>query len=356
MESLVIKNPSATQRRWLEISRITRATEWWEFKLSPILATAYATAFLLRLSIISLWPQLLLTLVALAACASYVSVINDLTDLEDDFASGKVNRLAGKSRAFIVAALTCPILLGTAIAIYWRSDQLLLSLYLASWIAFTLYSLPLIRLKNRGVFGLVADASGAHLFPTLLAVTIVYRSHLESLDLIWFALVGVWSLSFGLRGILWHQLSDLHNDEKIGLQTFARRHKITWLRSLGNFVIFPIELCAFALILWRVNSRVALAFLCYYALLTFLRKRFWDVNPVVVVPKDRYHIVMQEYYELFFPLALLLSSSGRYPLDAFVILPHLLLFPRRAVQSLKDMKVFIGAFKLINRRIRDLAV
>lgn len=350
--SRVIKNPSPARRWGLEISRTARAAEWWEFKLSPILATAYATAFLLKLSIISLWPQLLLALIALTACASYVSVINDLTDLKDDLASGKENRLAGKSRAFVAAALMCASLPGAALAIYWRGDPLLWSLYLASWVAFTLYSLPPVRLKTRGVLGLLADASGAHLFPTLLAVALVYRQSAGRLDTAWFASVAAWSLSFGLRGILWHQLSDLNNDEKIGLGTFARLHKVAWLRRVGNFVILPAEVAAFCFMLWHSGSHLAVALLCYYALLTFLRQRLWGVNLVVVVPKARYHILMQEYYELFFPLAILLSSSGLYPGDALMIAPHLLLFPRRALQSVKDMKVFRDAFGLIIRRIR----
>jgi hypothetical protein len=57
-------------------------------------------------------------------------------------------------------------------------------------------------------------------------------------------------------------------------------------------------------------------------------------------------MVMQEYYEAFFPLAFLLSSAGRYRMDAFVIVPHLLLFPRRMLQSVKGIAVFKDAFKL----------
>jgi 4-hydroxybenzoate polyprenyltransferase len=330
-----------------------RAAEWWEFKLSPMLATAYATAFLLKLSIISLWPLLLLTLIAVAACAAYVSVINDLADFKDDRASGKANRLVGKSRAYVAALLACCVLPGFAVAIYWRGDPLLLSLYLASWVAFTLYSLPPVRLKSRGVLGLLADASGAHLFPTLLAVALVFRRHAGPSDAAWFASVAVWSLSYGVRGILWHQLSDLHNDEKIGLSTFARRHKVAWLHGLGNFVVFPAEAAAFCLMLWHAGGRIAVALLFYYAMLAFLRRRLWGVNLVVVAPKVRFQIVMQEYYEVFFPLAFLLSSSGRYPLDALLIVPHLLLFPRRALRSAKDAKIFVDAFRLIVMRIRS---
>ena len=76
------------------------------------------------------------------------------------------------------------------------------------------------------------------------------------------------------------------------------------------------------------------------------------MNLVVVVPKAGYHILMQEYYQLFFPLALLLSSSSRYPSDALLIAAHLFLFPRRALQALKDLKVFVYALKVIMTRMR----
>ena len=59
-------------------------------------------------------------LVARAACAAYVTVINDLTDFKEDQASGKANRLIGKSWAFAATVLACCIMLGVAVAILWR--------------------------------------------------------------------------------------------------------------------------------------------------------------------------------------------------------------------------------------------
>jgi len=310
--------------------------EWWDYKLAPVLGIAYATAYVSKLSMISLWPVILLTLAALAPCAAYVSVINDLTDLEDDLASGKTNRLVGRSRAFITALLAGCILPGIALAIYWRAEPLLLSFYLGSWAAFTLYSLPPVRLKGRGVFGLIADASGAHLFPTLFAVCLVYRWYGKPVDPSWFALVAVWSLSCGLRGILWHQLTDLDNDAQIHLRTFARQHKLSSLGRLSNFVVFPVELCTFALILWRVDSLLAFAFLIVYVLLEVARAKLWRIELVIAVPKPNYRIVMQEYYELFFPLAVVLSSTMGYPTDAIMAAVHVALFRRRATQTLRE--------------------
>jgi 4-hydroxybenzoate polyprenyltransferase len=353
LESPATENLSHSQRRWREIFKTVRAAEWWEFKLAPVLAIIYATAFLLKLSIISLWPLLLLVLVALAACAAYVSVINDVADFDDDMASAKANRLVGKSSALIAMVLALCIIPGIAVAFYLRREPLLISLYLASWTAFTLYSLSPIRLKNRGGWGVMADASGAHLFPTLLAIALVYRWSLKPFDAVWFASAGVWSLSFGIRGIIWHQLNDLRYDEKINLRTFARTHSIAWLQRLGNFIVFPTELAALVVMLWRTRCVIAVTLLGFYALLNFLRKRIWGSNFCVVVPKPKFHhIVMHEYYEVFFPLAFILASSSRYTMDAIIIIVHALVFPKRARGTIIEIALIVRGLWRIGKSKR----
>ena len=330
MESHATKKFFHVLRWWDGIFSTVRANEWWEFKLGPALATMYASAFLLRVSIISLLPLVLLVLVALAACAAYVSVVNDFTDRADDMASGKTNRLVGKSSSFIATVIAGCILSGLAVAVYWRHDRLLLLLYSGSWVAFTLYSFPPIRLKERSSLGVLADACGAHLFPTLLAVAAVYRWTRQPFDLIWLVSVGVWSFTFGLRGILWHQLSDLHYDESINLRTFARAHRTEALQRLGNFIIFPVEVTAFGVMLLHTRSVAAITLLGFYALINFLRGRLYGSDFCIVEPKPEFHhIVMHEYYEVFFPLAFILASASHHPVDLFVLVVHGLVFPKR---------------------------
>jgi 4-hydroxybenzoate polyprenyltransferase len=313
-----------------EIFRTVRGGEWWEFKLGPVLATIYASAFLLRVSILSLLPLVFIVLVSLAACAAYVSVVNDFTDRADDMASGKTNRLVGRSLSYIATLLALCILPGFAVALYWFHDRLLLLLYSASWVAFTLYSLPPIRLKERGSLGVLADACGAHLFPTLLAVAAVYRWTQQPFDLIWLVAIGAWSFSFGLRGILWHQLSDISYDESINLRTFVRAHRTASLQRLGNFIIFPVELATFAVMLLHTRCVVAVTLLGFYAVLNFLRARLFEAKFCIVEPKPKFHhIVMHEYYEVFFPLAYILASANQHPADLFVLLVHGLFFPKR---------------------------
>src|SRR4029077_12941145 len=96
--------------------------------------------------------------------------------------------------------------------------------YVGVWAAFSLYSIPPFRLKGRAALGLIADASGAHLFPVLVAALLALRARGDGLDPTWVAACGAWAFAFGLRGILWHQLFDIDNDRKAGVHTFAVRH------------------------------------------------------------------------------------------------------------------------------------
>src|SRR5690348_9315979 len=71
-----------------------RVTEWWEHKLAPMLGTGYMTAFDLRSSLLDIWPTFVAALAGVAVAAAYVSLLNDVTDVEDDAAAGKYNRIA----------------------------------------------------------------------------------------------------------------------------------------------------------------------------------------------------------------------------------------------------------------------
>ncbi|MEO7170216.1 MAG: hypothetical protein ABIY39_07575, partial [Sphingomonas sp.] len=63
----------------MRIGQIIRATEWWEYKLLPILGVFYATLAYRHASIAAAWPVVIELLIGIAAGAVYVSVINDLT-------------------------------------------------------------------------------------------------------------------------------------------------------------------------------------------------------------------------------------------------------------------------------------
>jgi 4-hydroxybenzoate polyprenyltransferase len=340
-------NPfGANQMGETRLSKALRAGEWWEFKLAPVFGTLYATAFLLQIPLLSLWSLLLLTFAALVPGAAYVSIINDFTDLAEDAAAGKANRLRGRPRGLVFGLLACCIAPGLVIGYYWRAEPLLLGIYGAAWMVFSLYSLPPFRWKHRGALGVLCDACGANLLPHLLVATMVFRWSDTPVSWLWLFAVGLWSLCYGLRGILWHQLMDLESDARSGARTLAQRVAPSQLRVLGKWILFPLEVASLCIFLWRAGNALAFGFLALHFLLEYGRVRLWKMNIVIVAPRSHYHIALQEYYEALCPLAFLITSALMHPLDALLIVAHGLLFPRRAMQAAKDAFKLLGAVSM----------
>ena len=330
------------------VAAAVRGGEWWDYKLVPLLAAFYATALYAGTAVSALWPAVLVFLLSLLPGAAYVSVSNDLFDIRTDAAAGKHNRMAARSPAVRAAAVAACVAAGLPFFYHWRSDPVPLACYAAAWIAFTLYSVPPARLKVRGVFGLLADAAGAHLFPTLLAAAAAFAAIGEDApDALWLAAIGCWSFALGCRGILWHQLLDRERDARSGVRTFAVRRTAAATARVAA-ALFAIELAALFALLAMIGSLLPLLAGLFYLLLVLRRARLWGLATVIAAPRAEYRIWMDEYYGVLLPVSLLAASALGRPADLLVLAVHLLLFPRRPIETARDGWVLI-LWPLINR-------
>ena len=307
--------------------RLARANEWWGYKFSPLLATAYATAWVTGASLWVLLPKLLLLLLALTVGATYVSLINDWSDRADDAASGKANPQAGHSGTWLALALGACVLPGLGLGWYfWQLSPLGGGLYLGAWVVYSLYSLPPFRLKKRGLAGVLADAAGAHFFPQLLTAVLVGTWAGQPLPGGWLAAVGTWALACGVRNILAHQLGDAAHDAQGGVPTFVQRHGAGFAKKLSERVVFPAEVLAFGMLLGLSQAVLPWLLLGLYAGLEWFRQRVWSVRLTASEQQPYQALLLNEYYEVFYPLAFLVLQSQRYPADAGLLAGHALLF------------------------------
>ena len=83
-------------RLFARLTSLSRAGEWWEYKLVPGLAVLYATAFRTGAGAIEVAQMCVLYVVALAAGAAFVSAVNDLSDRDDDRRAGKPDRIRAR--------------------------------------------------------------------------------------------------------------------------------------------------------------------------------------------------------------------------------------------------------------------
>ena len=320
---------------------LSRADDWWNFKLASLLSVFYATALRKDLPIAALAWELVLVLAAIVTLATFVSLINDATDLADDAAAGKANRLAGRSASFRAAAIALTVAAGLGILYGWRNYPVVAALYLAGWVSFTLYSLPPVRLKARGFAGVLADGCGAHAFPSLAIAAAVLTVAAQLSDSGWLWAVGCWSLGYGMRGNLWHQLSDRELDRAAGVATFGARHSRKTVVDIGRWCVFPLELAGLLAMLWQIGSVLPVIGLVIHGVLIWQRAALWRVAPVVTDPVGSYQIVLHDYYDAILPVTLLLAAAIAHPLDWAVLAVHVLLFHARPAMVGRDAALLL---------------
>ncbi|HXB07145.1 MAG TPA: UbiA family prenyltransferase [Puia sp.] len=313
----------------MNVIKTIRASEWWGYKLAPLLAIGYATVLKSGKSLMEAGPYLLYILLAMVLGAAYVSVINDITDVEDDLAIGKKNRMANvpPSRRWIFPALA--LLAGAAYIASFYPHVLIMALATMPWIAFSCYSIPPVRLKKRGIPGVLADAAGAHIFTSLFIVASMSYYTGEPMDWIWFGAVGVWALCYGLRGILWHMFYDRDNDIASGTPTYGTQTDPERFRP-REWVILSVEMLALGVMLWRIAGPLPVIFLVFYLLFVAAswRKLGFKIVIILMPPGQPYPylIFLADFYQVFLPLSLLLRAALTSRYDWIILFAHLVLF------------------------------
>lgn len=303
----------------------------------------------------ALW--LLFLLSSLVVGAIYVSVINDITDLEEDLASGKPNRILQVPPKFrCMIPITCAAS-GLVFGFFLYPDLLSCCLYLFSWIVFSLYSIKPVRLKNRGIMGVLADGCGSHVFTSLLMVSSMsYITH-QKINWIWFSAVGIWALSYGLRGILWHQFADRDNDIKVHLNTYASKIEPKDFKNKTKLLI-TVELIALTALLYELSMIAAVIALGLYLILVYIRYT-WFANQIIVIMRwnDKpFQILMADYYQVLFPLSLLVAASMANYLNTILLLVHITLFPYALREAISHYTLGIRiVFTRIIFKIRSMS-
>ena len=233
-------------------SRVTRAlrtNQWWGHMLGPIVAFAC-----LQLG----WRQVppgegLVRVVALVASAialaGYGYVVNDAADAVSDELAGRssaVGRLSVPARVGVVLAFA---LAGAIPWIWLRLEWPALLALGGIYLVPLVYSLEPVRLKERHVLGPLADASNAFVLPALFTIALFAPLGDPTGPAPLMVVGGVlWSLGFGLRAIVKHQVDDAGLDRAIGTRTWVVQVGEERARRAVRHVLFPLELVGVALL------------------------------------------------------------------------------------------------------------
>jgi 4-hydroxybenzoate polyprenyltransferase len=330
----------------LRLPEIVRFHAWFFAKLPPALTFAYAGMLHSEHSLPVALGQWFLIVTSLSLLAAWGYVLNDLSDIRADEVVGRRNVLApmtlGRQRLLVLSlalvGATPFLILG------FTSASLVL---LTAYIVATAYSVPPVRLKERMLAGVIADAAGAHGLPALFVVLIVMPAPTDFHSRIPVQMVAAvtWAFCFGLRGIIIHQLQDRESDMKSGTLTLVTCAGMERPRWFARWIVFPVEIIALLAFLacFRAQAAPLLILVSLYTGTDFLRGREWNVSldPAPCMP--RRYIIPADLYEVWIPLGMLALLSVR---DAwFIVLGsiHVILFYRDVRTRVRDLGRVLAA-------------
>ncbi len=147
---------------------------------------------------------------------SYGYLINDYADRELDARHQKANTFSDDSTLKAVFVTGLIFVLSAATAVRFINKPFFIGLWITWLLLSTFYSLPPLRLKERGKSGLLAAVTAQRFIPVLMVFSIF-----EPVGIWFLVLAGAYVFFRGLSSDLNHQVEDYSNDVQTDTQTFA---------------------------------------------------------------------------------------------------------------------------------------
>lgn len=332
-----------------------RPGNWFFSKIPPLLAVAYLA--ILRFGIAPHLATRLLAsgLLSIFSVAIYGHVINDIFDQEADRLASKVNHVAALrpvcrvllAGAFLIAGFLPALIADYSIGV--------LSLLMLNYLWPTIYSIPITRLKEKGLFGVASDAMGSHITPTLFILALFATSAPAGSPTgqTGFALVAtLWAGVLGLKGILHHQIADRDNDVQSGIVTFATRTRVEILQRFLTGFNLLIELPVSALFTVIVFSQCPLAIVAFVlytgseAMKYKLGFQFaLTANPETI--RASVPFANEMFYVLWMPMAAGIQLALDIPALIWLPLVHVVIFHRPVAQQVDDWRAVVKNATLV---------
>lgn len=277
-----------------------------------------------------------LYLVTTIGIAGYGQLMNDLCDREQDRRTGAHNLMSGKNGKQIAIQFFGILMIAGLPWLWLPSSPPIFALVGLELVLLTLYSVPPFRLKNRGVLGVLADASYAYSIPILVSTLVFGRIGNVPVPPVLFCVLFAWSFCEGLYSILNHQLQDEERDRMDNIKTFVTR--FGWERAfrIMSRVLLPLELICFLMLLVYMVGRaplVPIGYVLFVAWMFYRRHNFaiWQTAQFRRMPElDRVFfvnaILLFRFYIEWCPLLLLLTLVWHSPIYILWLFLHLYLF------------------------------
>lgn len=336
----------------LLMTLLIRPSAWW-FNKVPL-------SVMLFLLLVDGQPFTLATLYCLVGLIGIVSCaanfgygLNELFDRDEDRRAGRTNiaNTLSSHHMWMTIFVSGAVALGLATLL---AGQMGLFMTVAELLLPLSYSVPPVRVKERGLLGVFADALAAHVFPAAMALAIVSLQGLRMPSLYLVLTVMLWSLSTGLRGIVSHQLQSQQSDFNAGLLTIVHRLGFGPVRAFVVRVILPIEILAYVAIFVQVDVTLFVKIIaCVFVVYEYLKFRL-EIFPATVFDRkgERYVVFVDEgAYKVWAPLLLSIDASITDPGFLLLAPVFVLFFRPRAVGEWQQLCV---SWRVLQRKLQSV--
>ncbi|HRI27001.1 MAG TPA: UbiA family prenyltransferase [Chitinophagales bacterium] len=313
-----------------------RLQEAWRYKAPTLVSVPYWFAFIGQLSIgQTLWAMAAsyTTIIGIAAFGYFV---NDYADIQQDAQAGKPNSVAKLTTVQRITVLSITLLVALVPWLYLPLTPLNAPFLAAQFGLFMAYSLPPLRLKERGFAGILADALYAHVNPAVLAALTFYLLIPAPFGQLpaYLALLAGWQLLWGLGNILHHQTQDAQADAAAGAKTFALQTGIAKVTNIREQWLLPLEwvvyLC-FLLFLAKNGLGTSGAVVCLA--LGLMQAALLGYNKQLPAGKTSgLFFVLHRQYLVWLPLVMLIGLANRQLIFAAMLPVHFIAFPQASAQ------------------------
>jgi 4-hydroxybenzoate polyprenyltransferase len=314
-------------RRFSPYSGVFRIKDWWWSKAALLMGLIYLFAAWYHISFEKFIPLAILSLITITGFAGIGYLFNDLFDIEKDTIAGKRNFLAGKSGGFILVLFLLSSIFVLTPWLFLPKSAISYALIATQLFLFIIYSVPPIRLKERGLAGIITDALYAHGLPSVLAAYTFALAAQYSFPLTELIFLFAWQTVSGVRNILLHLAEDVEADKKAGSKNFvAGLHASQFQLILAWLIAIEWLLClVFFASLLSVNPLFAICLLVILGLSATGFMLFTEKSAPQFL-SSTWSFFPNNIYEKWLPLAYLMILSVGDIRFAILLFVHLTAF------------------------------
>jgi len=338
-----------------------RISDWFLFLFPFLIGFEYLLLFLYRIPFNKGISVILLFMLIIPATTAFGYFLNDVTDRNEDRLAGKFNVTAALSRWKIMRIFLIVIFFAIMPWFFLPRSEVNISFYSFQIFLLLVYSVPPLRLKRFPYPAVAIDALYNSVVPLLVIIYTFVLVSPREVNIPWWGLCFVlaWAFLKGLRGILLHLVKDRKNDKRANLKTFVLKYGPFTTIKLINSVILPAELLIFiAIILFFSFTTFPFLWLVFllFGIYLFFFFRLWERK----IPwrrreaNFRYLYILNDLYQEWIPLAVLLYLPFLNPWYTLLIPVHFLLFHRIFVKFYRNFKINLNNYadyrKFLRRR------